>query len=39
MAKAKAKGKALLGMPGGTVFRGMVESKGTGTDVNKRAPE
>jgi len=37
MEKAKAKAKALQGMFRGTVFKGKVLWKGTGTNVNKRA--
>jgi len=37
METAKGKAKALQGMIGGTVFKGKVVSKGTGTNANKRA--
>jgi len=36
MKGAKGRAKALPGMLGGTVFKGTVESKGTGTDVQRR---
>jgi len=37
METAKGKAKALQGMIGGTVFKGTVVSRGTETNVNKRA--